>query len=40
MSTPLVTVTVTLTKVTANLPAANAAFASTSVVVTDSTGVA
>ncbi len=40
MSTPLVTVTVTLTKVTANLPAANAAFKNTSVVVTDSTGVA
>jgi hypothetical protein len=40
MSTPLVTITVLLTKTTANLPSTNAAFLNTSVVVTDSTGVA
>lgn len=40
MSTTMVTVTVVLTKTTANLPTTNAAFANTSVVVTDSTGVA
>src|SRR5277367_2741043 len=40
MSTPMVTITVALTKTTANLPSTNAAFANTSCVVTDSTGVA
>lgn len=38
MSSNLVQVIVALTKVTANLPTANAPFASTSVVVTDSSG--
>lgn len=38
MSSPLVQILVSVTKVTANLPAANSAFANTSVVVTDSSG--
>lgn len=40
MSTSLVQVIIALTKVTANLPSVNAAFAGTSVVVTDSSGAA
>lgn len=40
MSSTLIAITVAITKVIANLPATNAAFASTSVVVTDSSGVA
>jgi len=40
MSSNLVSVIVALTKTSANLPSTNAAFAGTSVVVTDSTGVA
>jgi hypothetical protein len=38
MSTPLISITVTITKTTANLPAANVAFVNTSVVVTDGAG--
>jgi hypothetical protein len=38
LSTPLISITVTITKSTANLPAANVAFVNTSVVVTDGAG--
>jgi hypothetical protein len=40
MSTSLIQITVVIIKATATLPSTNAAFAGTSVVVTDSTGVA